>query len=396
MFRLISRLIPRLALPILVAAATATAFVALPAPTRPAAAAPDEPAAAEHLALPEDAANGDPTTKAYGAPASPCVAVASREPNHIAARVGEPVTVTIRVDTACQGEPFPVRLVLAVDTSLLMAEPAGDALRTALDTWIGTLGLGDGRGLMVGVIGFHTSATVSCRLSDNVKAVRRCLARLGTNGDARPAVGIAEGIALLRRSRSNPPGPIEPREILVLVTAWPNDPDAPGNTGCGEVMRTAGTAKGQGILLATLAVGGAAHAPCLRSAATSPRYAFATGSGRAGDALEGLTNILDGAMGEYQTVFVQRIAITDTLPSSVELLADTIRPRPSIADPAGATVAWAESVVPARSITFAYQVMPFAPGAIVLPRRAVGTFQDTLGRRRTFPIPQALIEVAGP
>ena len=389
--------LPTRPLVVLVAAiAAATAFIAWPAPSHLAAAAPDDTSAVDRAALPDDTAKGDPAAGPNAAPASPCVAIARREPAHTAARVGEPLTVTIRIDTACQGEPFPVNIVLAVDTSLEMAAPAGDAARTAMEAWLGDLGLPDGRGIRIGVVGFGSKVTLTCKLSDTQSVIRACLNRLGTSGAARPAVGLAEATALLRRSRSTAPPSIEPREIILLVSAWRNDPNTRGNAGCSEVVQTAGTAKGRGILLATLAVGASADAPCLRSAATSPRYAFSTAVAGPAAAFAGLTEVVDRTTSDHQTMFVQRIAVTDTLPSSVALVEGSASPPPDVADTAAGKVGWTVPVGPSRSVTLSYQVTPFEARGIGLPRRSTGLFQDGLGRRRSFPLPTMLLEVAGP
>jgi len=163
---------------------------------------------------------------------------------------------------ACFRTGAPLDVVLALDTSLSMAEPAAaggtklDAARAAALAFVDLLHLARDR---VAVVGFNAGATRAVGLTGDKSAVARALSGLATAAGTRIDRGLAEArVEIGARGRADAVG------VVVLLTdglqAGPADP----------VRAEAAALKSAGARVYAIGLGGEIDRDLLRSVATTP------------------------------------------------------------------------------------------------------------------------------
>lgn len=119
---------------------------------------------------------------------------------------------------------------------------------------------------------------------------------------------------------------------------------------------SAGQAKGQGVLVATVCLGPDCEEQCMRSAATSFRYYYKTQRAAL------LDEVFERIRRDLPTPEVAALEIVDTLPDNMSYVVDGAVPESEPLDPADNELVWTSDGVPTGGVTITSRVRPLEPG----------------------------------
>jgi len=229
---------------------------------------PTPPPPAPIAFAPADAAPGGGLSAAPAAE-SPCEFImdAAAAPGQV--RVGEPVSVTLRLRPMCIRVPDQVHVVVVADA----AGPGSEgAMKQLLDAFAQNAYVPSQTTLdyRIGMVQYNRQADRLCGLTKSAELLRACANRyVLSGGPARIDLGLAEGLAVLRAGRREVPQGVAAAEVIILTA------DNASDNGCAPVVEAAREAREEGILtvaVASLGSGAGETATCLRDTATSPFY----------------------------------------------------------------------------------------------------------------------------
>ncbi|MBK6768573.1 MAG: VWA domain-containing protein [Ardenticatenales bacterium] len=317
---------------------------------------------------------------------SSCVAIQKKTADPQMVLLGETVDVTLTVTALCAGESFPLHIVLVLDSSGSMAGEPNQQLRKAGRELIDRLDMKDNPGTQVGVVSFASSAKVLCQLTNRESQASSCVGRVGAAGGTCIDCGIKTGLGVMNRGRSGAGDRDSIREVMVVVS------DGENNAGCPPVIAAAGQAKGQGILVITVCVGGGCDVQCMRSAATSPRYFFeARQSSQLGQ-------IFDTIRRQFQNIILKRLTVIDNIPDNMQYIENSALPEPNGHGANWEYLEWAQTHIPKEGVTFSFKLRPLELGYHPTNNGAYGTYTDNKNRSGefTFRDPWVLVLKADP
>ena len=262
-----------------------------------------------------------------------------------------------------------------------MAEGLGRDVKAAASALLDTLDLPNNPHTRVAVIGFDDACPVKCPVSSDDGRVRRCIERIGAQGNARLDLGIAEARRQLVAASDdyNESGRDTQRQVTVVFAARPTGD-------CARSMHEASRLKGLGILLLTACVGEDCDVQCIRSMATSPRYHFIWQ-----DRLRPAQYFRSYNPG-FQNVILKRLAIDDHLPGTLQILTDTIQP-PTFFDVAAGRLRWAQTHIPKEGVTITVRARTLAVGRQPSTLGATGAFTDNRNRTGSILFPTTPITI---
>jgi len=165
---------------------------------------------------------------------------------------------------ACFRSTAPLDVVLVLDTSSSMADPAGDgrskldAARAAAEAFVGQLQLGRDR---AAAVAFADAARRAVGLTGDRAAFTSALGGLATSPGTRIDRGLAEARAVLREGRRR-----GARPVVVLLTDGLQAAEAPAGASAAEASRL----KADGALVYAIGLGDAIDRDLLRAVATRP------------------------------------------------------------------------------------------------------------------------------
>jgi hypothetical protein len=295
--------------------------------------------------------------------------------------LGEPVAVTLAVQSACPVEEIPLHIVFVMDGSGTMAgEPGVRIQQTARDTIDLMMSKATTALVQAGVVEFNASARTLCELTSSADQAKGCLGQVGAAGPSCVDCGIREGLKLLIAGRRSGAMPIN--EVMVVLS------DSLNAAGCPPVITAARQAKAQGVIVMTACASNACDVQCLREAASSPRYAFA---------IDQHQNLLAAfgriARDSFTHALALRWAITETLPANMALVPGSANP-PAVISPAGDRLVWTLSS--RAPVTVTYRLRPAAPGVHPTSLGARATMWDSRDRAVTTEFPLPLVSVLEP
>lgn len=243
------------------------------------------------------------------------------------------VTMTVAAD--CAAMQAPLHLVLLVDNSTDMGGPRMEGLRQ------GVAALADGLDFTrskAALLSFNSRVDLLSPLTDDkaafVAASQRFFPRQGNKMD----VGLRAATQLLQQAR---PAAVEdrPMEVLILVAGGLNE-DGPE-----AALAEAQIAKDDGILLVTVAAGGAADYDMLESmASSSALFYIETIAGR-------YPSLFREIIDDVVTVKLTGALIEDQLPPALAYSWGSGVPAPRVR---GDVLSWRYAIWPAEGITVTY------------------------------------------
>jgi Mg-chelatase subunit ChlD len=290
-------------------------------------------------------------------------------------------TVTLTSTTDCPAQRIPLNIVLSIDGSLSM-NPNNKLVnaKRAASQFVNKL---DFDVTKVGVTAFGGRARLKVKVTDNQRQVQSAINSIITDWGTDMEGGIALSHQILTDAQSENPDPDlpPPNEVIVLLSdgrPWPagNNP-----------MRTAARAKGSGILLITVCVGGDCDSALMRNLASRPDLFFDVQQSSR------LVGIYEDIANELLETDLRRLTIVDELPANMEYVDGSANIEPdSFKDN---KLQWNMSTISKSGITLTYKVEPLEAGIWPTNVEATGKFWDTEDRigEFTFPIPEVEVRV---
>jgi Mg-chelatase subunit ChlD len=309
---------------------------------------------------------------AQGRGESPCIPTYKKVAEPSVILLGETVDITLHAAAVCAAETFPLHIVMVLDGSGSMAGAPSQEMKQAARDMVRKLDMDNNVGTQVGVVEFNSTAFTRCQLSNQEARVTGCIMGIGAAGGTRIDLGIEEGMRVLRQGRGRGADRDSIREVMIVLS------DGGNNAGCDPVLRAAGEAKGQGILVITICVGAQCDASCMRRAATSPRYFFeATNTSQLGEIFERIRDEIVG-------IDLRRLDIEDVLPANMLYLEDVNQEDPPSWNPNERVLSWVANHVPKDGVTYTFRVEPQQVGYWPTNVEAKGTMLDNKSRSGEF------------
>ena len=315
-----------------------------------------------------------------GGEGSPCDASVTRSVSPGFILRGETVTVRLSTNFTCPGETAPLHLVLVLDASFTMAGDRTAEMQREAKRLIQRLDMKNNPHYRVGVVQYSSEARVLCELTNDAGQAHLCVGRIPANGSTALDKGITAGINVIRHGRRFVPG-ITPLEVLLVLS------DGTNNEGCPPVVRAAGKAKGQGILVISVCLGPDCDRDCMRQVASSSRYFFDVPSA---DDLAAAFDAIWNALSAYG---VKQIIITEQIPANIELIESSLSAE-MVFDPTARTIVWRATHAPSL-VTMSYKIRPLASGHLDTNGPSTMTFRDIVNRPGNEILPVGKILVLG-
>lgn len=287
---------------------------------------------------------------------------------------GETAVVTYRAGASCPISA-PLHLVFALgEPGSMRGEPINQ-LSQAVKTIVRGLQLPGHPSTKVGITAFQTTARTLCKLMNDEGRLYSCAGKLTANGGTAIDRGIIEALKVLGDGRKNLAADVEPNEVMIVVTNGRNV------AGCDPVKSATRRAKGWGVRVFTVCVGGGCDAECLRECASSARLFFALDDA---SQLAGLFDEIRDSVAPTLT----HLSVVDTLSPEMELIIDSSTPPAAISDDRR-TLTWELSDIGPGGAVLSYRIRPLVAGHHAIGLGALATFSDIrrLSGEATFPIP---------
>jgi len=281
--------------------------------------------------------------------------------------LGETTTITLTFNAVCAGETTPLHLVFVLDESGSMQGEPINQLKSAVKTIIRGLNLADNPTTLVGIVAFQSVARTLCKLTNDEGRLLSCAGKLNASGGTAIDRGIIEGLKVLADGRKGLGADVTPNEVMIVVS------DGQNNAGCDSVKSAARRAKGQGVLVITVCVGGGCDAQCMRECASSARYYFEV------DSAGQLVNIFDKLRDTVTQITLRRLTIVDTIPANMEYIDDSSDP-PAEVSSDKKTLTWEMQSVAKGGVVMTFKVRPLEVGYHPTNTEARAEFTDNQNR----------------
>ncbi len=211
-------------------------------------------------------ASATPTpTKTSVPPTTTWTPTTAPSPTKIPTRIPDPIHLPIALTERCAPNIRRADIVLALDASTSMREPAGGSrskLAVALDAvrrFVDVVGLDAGD--QVSIIQFNADARVLTPLTDNRSAVDAAIARVETQSTTCLPCAVEAAAEELRSERRRP----DNTPVLVLLTDGRSNPRP-----VSEAVAAAADAKNYGVKVFTIGLGSELERDALSSIASRP------------------------------------------------------------------------------------------------------------------------------
>lgn len=297
--------------------------------------------------------------------------------------LGESTDVTATVNFSCPGGATAHQhIALVLDASYSVTGTRRARLVQAMGEFIDRLQFNGPAKIKVAVIEFNTAANVLCDLSDQPSTLRECLGRLATFDSGCIDCGVAAAHQVLVRGRAAVPRGEELTESMIVFT------DGANAAGCDALTAEAAYAKNDRIRIVTIALSPGGDVPCMRSAATSPRYFFEA------RAASQLFNVMDTIRKQLSAAKVQSLVLRFRLAPDMAYVVDSARP--SASSVVSDVLVWNQSWLLDPGLTVTLKVRPLVAGAPPVLAAADGEIVDSLDRKAAvaFTIP-AIVALGG-
>ncbi len=293
-------------------------------------------------------------------------------------RLGEQVTVTLRVAGTCPTREQQADVVLAIDRSSSMgqddkladAKAAATAFVDEMDTSL----------VQVGIVAFDDSVDDVLDLSTDKDALRQAIASIqldrGTN--------LVDSLEAARRMVTGSSARPEASPVIVFMTDGNHSGFRPPIS---ELDAVIAAVRAAGIDTYAIGLGDDADDTVLRRIVSAPANYY-------GDINGGqLADIYLQIAGRIEAgVLFETITIEDEVPANMRYLVGSAEPAAAW-DAGRRLLTWTFSQVPEPGLTMSYQLEPLATGAHPTNVRAGADYRDGLGNDDTlrFPVPKVLV-----
>ena len=320
--------------------------------------------------------HGGAAYAAQGVAESPCHGRATRRVAPPSVLLGEAVTVSVRIDLECPGEPLPLDVALVIDRSPSMKGEAIADARAAATAFVERIDLDRHR---IGVASFHGSATIDARLSGDARHIRSAIGAIEV--PQRGGTDIADGLRAGGRVLTDQRSRAEAGRVLILLS------DGQNNYGPLPVLQSAAILEEAGVHIVTLALGGAADTALLAAIASSPQDALVAPFSRdLGGAFERIADRL-------ASVAARDLVLDDDLPEDVAFVPRSAQPAAAFD---GDRLRWTVPLAPSGPLTFTWRVRPTRAGVRPITHGGALTFEDTAGRSGQLGLPLGSVLVRDP
>lgn len=200
----------------------------------------------------------------------------------------QPVYLPVVLNNPCTEISTPADIILSLDTSGSMGDPAGDGSQTKLDAAkeaaSNFIDLLDFPNDQAGIVSFDNDATLDHSLSVDATSLHNALQVLVAGGATRIDLALAVSRDELTGPRHNP----DSSAVLILLTdGYPN-----GATD-DEVLAEADAAKAAGVIIYTIGLGDNVHTSLMQAVATTPaHYFYAPSTAELTDIYEQIANVV--------------------------------------------------------------------------------------------------------
>ena len=311
---------------------------------------------------------------------SPCKANVTRSVSPGFVLRGETATVRLSTNFICPGETVTLHLVLVLDASGTMSGTRTAEMKREARRLIDRLDMKNNPQHRVGVVQYNSATRILCDLSNDSGRAHACVGKVGTSGGTAIDKGITAGMNVLKKGRMLAQG-ITPSEVLLVLS------DGANTEGCPPVVRAAGKAKGQGILVISVCLGPDCDRDCMRQVASSSRYFF-----DAPDVTD-LAATFDAIWDALNLYGWKQIHLKDLIPENIEVIEGSVSAG-AVYDPIVRELVWSQIQAPA-SITMSYKIRPLASGYLDTNGPSTLTFRDLANRTGTEMLPLGKILVLG-
>ncbi len=284
------------------------------------------------------------------------------------------VRLTVRGGCGAAAANTPRDIILILDVSGSMQ---GEKIRILREAALAFLADVDFASARVGIVTFTDDARVAQALTSNAAALRQAVRQI----DADPAGGTAvhEGLATAR-AHWLPRRQTNRKPVFILLSD--------GGSPLGPARTEADAARADGVEIFTIGI--QAWRLLMQTVASGPDHYFEADSARF------LYGIFERIAERITTATLFRtLAVTDEIPANMRYVPGSAAPA-AVFDAATNTLRWALADVPFNGLGLRYEVVPQAPGLWPTNVVAWGDFTDGFGRagRLDFPVPR--VRVAAP
>lgn len=293
-------------------------------------------------------------------------------------RLGEVVTVTLKVEGDCPEVERPADVVLTIDRSESMTGAKLEAAKNAAVSFVNQM---NPTLIRVAVVAVAPTAQVIQSLTNDqaalVAAIQGLTNQRGTN--------LVDGLDVSRAELVGPNGRSGVRRVIVFLTDGKHTVSNPPLSNLDGVLAAVQAA---GIEVFAIGLGSDADQATLRRIASDPSHYYYSPSA---DELEAIYVQIAGRT--QAAVLFDSSTITDILPDNMTFLPGSGRPLEPGYDATTRTLTWSLRGVIEPGLVLSYQIRPTQVGLWPTNVSAQLDYVDGFGKsgRLMFPIPEVLV-----
>ncbi len=254
--------------------------------------------------------------------------------------IGARATISMSVRADCADLQQPLRLALVVDNSTDMGGPRMEGLRQGVEA------LADGLDFsrsQAALLAYHSRVDLLAPMGSDRDALVEASQRFFPRQGHAMVMGVRAGAQVIQAARS--PDDPELQEVLILVAGGPNGEGEPEDIDA--AIAEAQVAKDDGILVVTVAAGGATDYDMLEAmASSSSLFYIETLAGR-------YPSLFREILADLSQVELTGALVSDRLPPQLEYAFGSGVPAPRLRDGA---LTWSYAIWPEEGLQIEYQV----------------------------------------
>ncbi len=291
-------------------------------------------------------------------------------------RLGEEVTVTLKIDGNCPPREQEVDAVLVIDRSSSMGRGPGSALeaaKTAATHFVQTI---DPTLVHVGVIAFDDVIEEMQYLTDDVTLLEQAIADI--QGDM--GTNLVDSLEAGRRMVTSAGARADATPVIVFLT---DGEHSVNNPDISEIDRIIAQVRADGIVTYAIGLGsGADAATLLRIAGDPDRYYDSPTPSELDDIFQQIAGRIEAA------VLFAELEVVDILPANMRYVTGSAQPA-AVWDPAARSLTWTLTQVPDTGARLQFRVEPTEAGTHPTNVAATARYRDGFDNpgETTFPIP---------
>ncbi|RIL08748.1 hypothetical protein DCC79_13015 [bacterium] len=290
-------------------------------------------------------------------------------------KLGQVVTVTLKVDGTCPSKDQPADVILAIDHSSSMG--TDNKLQAAQSAAVAFVNHMDPALVRIGLVSVTGVATRIQDLTTDKAALVAAINGLGLER----GTNIVDGLDVSRRALSGANVRPGANKVIIFLT---DGRHRVNNPPIGDLDAVIAAVRTAGIDVYSIALGNDADTAVLRRMATGAAHFFHSPTTAE---LEGIYLQIAGRI--QAQVLYKTTVLTDVVPANMDYVAGSAAPVAPTVSPDGRTLTWRIDNAKAPGYTLTYQLRPRQAGTWPTNVRADLVFEDGFGNRgqKTFPVP---------